>query len=851
MTLHIRFFITLSLLAFAAPALRAQNGISDQINRDLDRGPSLETVEKAAHDALRAGNYATALEHFKTVLKDSPLHAPALEGYGRAATELGGYPAADSAYSRMVRHNLTGNDGEPILLLADIKYRLEQYDSARYWYQHYLDNRPPAATASQVKTALDRLESLAAIQRMQDESKGITVAPVDSGRVNTLASEYAHYIAGDTLYFSSSRYEYVNDPRRPRRDLLKTMTALPGGDTMTVQGVDFLNDGNRQHTAFLTFNEGGDELYYAQCEYKGKSEEYECALYHRRRQSSGEWGPAVKLPESINMPGLSVSQPALGRLPGDSSDVLFFVRNFRGGDRDDRDIWYSRLLRDSFTDPVNLTAVNTRGNEVTPFYHAPTATLYFSSDSLPSDSLVSVGGFDVFKVGAAAGNVWGRPVSAGVPINSGGNDVYFLLSRDSRTGYFSSNRQGAQNASEEGCCYDVFKANLIPPPPQILLLVTTYEKTTREPLNGVNVDFQEVAPERQEASRQNHPDDNRYEYQLQAGRDYTVAGSKPGFTSASESVSTRGITRDTTILRELYLQRGLEFIVTANCVRFKNKQGPVDSVTFRLVEVGGKLDTSFTNNAGNTFTAMISYDSRYVIYGYRNGYSQDSVEFSTRNLNTDQPFNRVEQKLDMCPYLPIQLFYDNDHPNPATRVPTTALEYRQTYLPYYNRKQEFINNYTGALSGQDRVSATDTLEDFFENGVRQGWEELLFYSDELGAILARGDTVKLILRGFASPLGQSEYNKILTGRRVSSVNNHFLRHDAGALNQYIKNGQLTIKLVPLGVDSSTGASGNPKNRRLSVYDVRAARARRLDIVGAQVQRKDGGTTPNPSPNSQK
>jgi hypothetical protein len=96
--------------------------------------------------------------------------------------------------------------------------------------------------------------------------------------------------------------------------------------------------------------------------------------------------------------------------------------------------------------------------------------------------------------------------------------------------------------------------------------------------------------------------------------------------------------------------------------------------------------------------------------------------------------------------------------------------------------------------------------------------------------LSSGYGMELVLRGFASPLAETEYNRILTSRRVSAVINHFYKYQNGLFREYITKGQLRIRVEPNGEDKVTfDASDDTKNKKKSVYGLRAMKERRVEI----------------------
>jgi outer membrane protein OmpA-like peptidoglycan-associated protein len=120
--------------------------------------------------------------------------------------------------------------------------------------------------------------------------------------------------------------------------------------------------------------------------------------------------------------------------------VLFFVSTKPGG-FGGRDIYMSRKLPNGeYALPINLgPKINTKNEEDCPFIHADGKTLYFSSKGHKS-----MGGFDIFSctINTETGQVITDPVNIGYPINTAGDDVFFVWSADNKRAYFSSVRDG-------------------------------------------------------------------------------------------------------------------------------------------------------------------------------------------------------------------------------------------------------------------------------------------------------------------------------------------------------------------------------------------------------------------------
>ncbi len=102
------------------------------------------------------------------------------------------------------------------------------------------------------------------------------------------------------------------------------------------------------------------------------------------------------------------------------------------------DLYYTLRTNNIWSKPVNLGGeINSAFDETTPFLCNDGRTLYFSSNSM-----ASIGGFDVFKsVFDEKTMKWSTPENLGKPINSSGDDLYFKLHNDGYKAYFASNRK--------------------------------------------------------------------------------------------------------------------------------------------------------------------------------------------------------------------------------------------------------------------------------------------------------------------------------------------------------------------------------------------------------------------------
>lgn len=76
--------------------------------------------------------------------------------------------------------------------------------------------------------------------------------------------------------------------------------------------------------------------------------------------------------------------------------------------------------------------INTRGNDLSPFYHHKFNVLYFSSDGQP----LNFGNFDIYK-SYLHNKMWEEPKNIGPLVNGEGSEYYFTIDSESKDIYYA------------------------------------------------------------------------------------------------------------------------------------------------------------------------------------------------------------------------------------------------------------------------------------------------------------------------------------------------------------------------------------------------------------------------------
>ena len=154
--------------------------------------------------------------------------------------------------------------------------------------------------------------------------------------------------------------------------------------------------------------------------------------------TEGKWGKPIPLPSPINSPyhESSISISADGK--------KIFVASERPGGWGGSDIYViEKNEAGQWGTAMNLgPSINSQWDEDGPFLSLDCMILYFSSTGHDS-----MGGFDIFR-SLQRSNKWSEAENLGFPINTPGNDNYFVGTKDGKRAYYSSIREEGFGAED-------------------------------------------------------------------------------------------------------------------------------------------------------------------------------------------------------------------------------------------------------------------------------------------------------------------------------------------------------------------------------------------------------------------
>lgn len=792
-------------------------------------GQTMKAYLEAAEKAVTEGNHYAALLYFDEALQFDTNRIDLLYRSAEAARSFNAYRIAAEKYKKVKERETNAEYPLASFWRASMLQRLGDYENASLEYSLYLSEHEGedeyyTSRAKKEKEAVDW-----AIVGAPSPYRSIDLQHLD-GSVNTPYSEFGALSTENILYYSSLRYTKENDKQYPKRLVSKILQK--GEEDPEGKPIDGPINAMDVHSAHTTFSLDGTRLYYTICDYH-TDDSIVCQIYFRRIENDSLVGDAIRLPDYINVDSATATQPHIGYDPFLKKEVLYYVSDKKGG-KGKKDIYYSVIdASGNFSQPIALDTINTVEDEMSPFFHEPTKTLFFSSEGYNG-----YGGLDIYSVKQTE-NGWGRVENLGTPINSSFHDVYYVLSEDQRTGYLSSNRIGSYylDDQQEACCFDIYKADIEPCDLHLKLMV--FDAITNEPIYNCTATLSNLS-DQELASMLPEKDGKSFVKELDCNKDYKVLVDKFGYYPDSISFSTADIGEVDTLVKRVYLYPShldLE-ILTYD----KNTLKDLEGVKIRIVDL---TDTTapemvYANLDSNVFNFKVEKGKQYRIYASRENFSPLYLDIATPSERTVN--DTILKKLYLVPagflkWLPLAIYFDNDQPDPRSWSTMTKQFYTNTFDPYYAKKDSFMVWYADGLEGENRRIAEQAVGDFFDSKLQKGNREYLNLLEELYTLLEQGMTFEIVVTGYASPRASSAYNNVLSQRRYDAVRNEVFAYKRteeggrGPLWDYYKKGALKIKWVSRGEqDAPKSVSDDLNDERNSIYSPEASAERRVEII---------------------
>lgn len=473
---------------------------------------------RKADKALSLFQFEKAISSYTKIVKRHPDNYKALSSLADIYRITGDYENAVAWYGIVVKQPQC----TPLqkFYYAQMLRTAEQYDSAKVYYLKYSELAPNDSRGLRIADGMDKLP-----EWKRDSSK----FRVKEYPHNTPGLEFspAYYKNDSTIVFPTSRGTGKLDvwSDNPFLDLyISVQNDTSFSEPMPIEG----NVNKEFHEGPVAFDTSYTTMYFTRNNYikkKKKSREGIMKLkVFKAVYKDNKWEEIADLP--FNSDEYSVGHPTLtpdGKYMYFASDMP--NANAVGG----QDLYVVAITDSGFGEPMNLgTAINTKGDEVFPFYH-PNGTLYFSSDSYEG-----FGGLDMYSATQSNG-AWSIITNLGYPLNSSKDDFGLIYNEKLERGMFTSNRAGGAGSD------DIY---LFDKQTKVILLGKVIDKKTKEPILDAMVHLKEMVTIQLDSIATDKK--GKFTFPLEINKDYEVTAEKYGYFLASPiKVATRLEGKDT------------------------------------------------------------------------------------------------------------------------------------------------------------------------------------------------------------------------------------------------------------------------------------------------------------------
>lgn len=329
-----------------------------------------------------------------------------------------------------------------ILLLTGRAYQYNgRFTEAVGKYTEYIESVPKMKDSdmTRVKKYID--ESNSGMLLVADTARILITNPGDT--INSKADDYSPVFNkdGSYLYFASRRLVAGESPDGDAEMLAdENIFAAEIGELRMKNAILLEGKINTEFSeAPLFLTPEGDKFYI----YGGYVGEGDILISEMKENV---WRIPMAMRAGINS---FSAETSLTISP--SGQELVFVSARKGG-AGGKDIYLVNKDNKSWTDPINLSMINSPEDEESVCFSNTGDTLWFSSQGHST-----IGGFDIFYSSRMADGTWGAPVNAGLPINSVYDDLYYVPSKtDGSVFYFVTNRPGGLGG------LDIYKGRVLP-----------------------------------------------------------------------------------------------------------------------------------------------------------------------------------------------------------------------------------------------------------------------------------------------------------------------------------------------------------------------------------------------------
>jgi len=625
--------VILLLSVFFLTGLKAQN--SGKVSVSPSR------AKKLAKNAIRVGDIYSAIDYYKAYADAKPMNYKAqyelAELYRRSrnyekakehyknAYEANKIKFVKALYYYALMEKMTGNYKEALDDFKKFKKQSRILKKDKRLYKKYVRNEIQGCEIS---------------KQLIDSNINALIIHLDT-TINKAHIEFSPYpFTKDQFIYASLRQEKLkyynpNDTTKPLPVRNFYIAKKYGQKWKGIKKLDAPFNNPKNNVGNGCFSPDGKKFYYTKTVKNWKNQMI--SQIYVSKYENGTWSDGELLPQPVNNPIYTTTQPTVGLESRKGYEVLYFVSDRIGG-KGGLDIWCTvyNKRKNKFSKPKPLgSKINTVSDEMTPFYDMDTRTMYFSSNGHPG-----LGGLDIFK---STGELrkWEPPKNVGYPINSCTDDLYFTIGENREEGFFTSNRKGGVVLKNPTCCDDIYsyrwtkyihiaikgitfsheKIKYLDSIKTVIDSATVkYDTLTREKdiiknLNGTKVSLfiqakTDSINEYFFVKSFTTSERGKYFLNIEQGKNYKIVAEKDGYFNGQYIFSTKDIEKSDTLIKDIELKKIPMKAIVLNNIYYEfdksdlteQAKTTIDTTIYKILAENEKLIveiSSHTDNKGN------------------------------------------------------------------------------------------------------------------------------------------------------------------------------------------------------------------------------------------------------------
>ena len=498
---------------------------------------SLRASLRKCKGAYYHKDYPEALRFAEKALEKDSLVADALFIGGESARQLRKFELAVKYFSRLPGPAKKGVYADADFQLGLCQKSLGKYGEAMQSFRNCLAQREGENDLVALRIADEMETCMWAIHSLEKTQKGVTSVSEMYCDQSATSSQFAPLRYADKIYFSAAHPAGKDEP-----PVSRIFTRTQDFPARYFEGNPKRPDISASNVALMP---DASRIYYTICHDEEYFQQKRCEIWSRDRNYEGDWAAPKRLGFPVNMRGFTSTQPSIGWERSIKKYVLFFSSDRPGG-KGKMDIWQVPIDRHGNLGEATCLEANTAEDEVTPFFHQASQTLFFSSDGRPG-----LGGFDIFQMKKMEDGTWTAPENMDAPLNTSHDDLYYTWNMGAQKAYFSSNRDNREcpDAPKGDFCTDIFEAEIF-----ATLAVQAVDGFNDMPIENFTV---HIASERDELPPLVFENNAaaRPKIILAIGRKYEVTVMAPGYFPQQFLLNMAYLTKSELLDKEVVLRR--------------------------------------------------------------------------------------------------------------------------------------------------------------------------------------------------------------------------------------------------------------------------------------------------------